>query len=442
MIEHREALSRSPDRRVALDCLVAGVRSGDPETVHEASITVSGGILTVNETPYELSRWDRELVVGAGKAAGRQARAIEGLLGDRIDRGIVISTEQVTCNRIEVRQGDHPIPSDRNVSATREIRDLLDTADERTLVIALISGGGSALLVDPAEPVALDELRSVTTSLLESGAAIDEINAVRKHLSRIKGGGLARIASPATVVAVLMSDVVGDDPATIASGPTVADETTYADAQSVLERYGIDPPTGVRQRLTAGTAGELPETLSRGHPALSRTDTHIVASGMTTVLAAADAAHHHGYKPLVLSTRVRGEARHAAEFHRDVAAEVMASGHPVSPPAVLLSGGETTVHVVGDGHGGPNQEFALAAAIDCHPGMTVASIDTDGIDGSGPAAGGVVDVETVEDPEQAHAALANNDAYTYLADRDDAIVTGKTGTNLNDLRVIVIADPD
>ena len=440
MIDNRETLDRSPARSIALDCLEAGIRAGAPETVIRNHVTYRDGTLHVDGTSYTLDPADRVIIVGAGKAAARQAHAIESVLGDRIDDGLVISTESKSGNRIAIRQGDHPIPSHRNVAATRDIRDLVTAADERTIVIVLISGGGSALLVDPADPVTLEDLRTVTDDLLASGAPITDINAVRKHLSRVKGGQLATVARPATVIGLALSDVVGDDPGTIASGPTVPDSTTFDDALAVLDRHDIDAPPSVMNRLRSGSVGELPETPHPTDSAISTTTTHVIGTGLTTLRAAASVAEDRGYHSLLLSTRLRGESRTTGQFHREIGTDIRETGIPCEPPAVILSGGETTVSVDGDGRGGPNQEFALAAAIDLPDGIAIGAIDTDGIDGTGPAAGALVDATTVAAPDAARAALTANDTYEFLANQSDAIHTGQTGTNLNDLRVIVVPD--
>jgi hydroxypyruvate reductase len=292
----------------------------------------------------------------------------------------------------------------------------------------------------PVEGVPLDALRAVTDELLASGAAIDEINAVRKHLSTIKGGQLARTAAPARVVGLLFSDVVGDDTSVIASGPTVPDPTTYGDALAVLDRYDVSAPDPVRAHLERGAAGAVPETPGPDSGAFDGVDTHVLANGTTALGAAAETATDRGYTPLVLSARMRGEARESATAHVAIAEECLASGQPVEPPAVLLSGGETTVTVRGDGTGGPNQEFALSAAIDLPGGAVLGSVDTDGLDGSTDAAGALVDADTVRDPDAARRALADNDAFPVLDERGALLVTGETGTNVNDLRALAVLE--
>jgi hydroxypyruvate reductase len=252
----------------------------------------------------------------------------------------------------------------------------------------------------------------------------------------VKGGRLAELAAPATVHALLVSDVAGDDPAVVASGPFAPDRTTYADALAACE--GVDVPASVRDHLERGAAGELPETPNPGAPCFERVSTHVVASGETALEAAGEAAASAGYNPLVLEPEATGEARESAADHLDAASKVPTGEAPVMPPAVLLTGGELTVTVRGGGTGGPNQEFCLAAALDCPGEVTVAAVDTDGRDGSTDAAGAIVDAATVSDPAAARAALEDNDAYTYLDGCDALIRTGRTGTNVNDLRVVVV----
>jgi len=442
VIERRDALASTPARDAALACVEAGIEAGHPGTVIRDAVSVDGDALRIDERTYDLGDYDEVLVLGGGNAAGHVAAALEAVLGDRIDGGVVVTDDPAATERVTVREGDHPVPSERGVNGARAVLSAADDADEATLVLAAVTGGGSALLPAPAGELTLGDLRSVTDALLASGADIGEINAVRKHLSALKGGRLARRAAPATVVSLLFSDVVGDDIGVVASGPTAPDGSTFGEAVAVLERYDIDAPERARKRLEAGAAGGLPETPGPDDPAFDRVTTHVVADAHTALDAARDAARERGYEPLVLSSRVRGEAREAAKTHVAVAEEALASGDPISPPAVILSGGETTVTVRGDGEGGPNQEFALSAALELLGGsegeVAVAAVDTDGIDGATDAAGALVDGPTVEDPDDARAALADNDAYTYLDDCDALLRTGATGTNLNDLRALVV----
>ncbi|WP_226005449.1 glycerate kinase type-2 family protein [Natrinema salinisoli] len=446
MIEGRDRLASSEGRDVALECVEAGIEAGHPRRVVRDAVAIEGDHLRIADETYDLAEYEEIVVLGGGNAAAHVAVALETVLGDRIDRGIVVTDDPVETEAVTVREGDHPVPSERGVDGTRALLEAADAATEDTLVLAAITGGGSALMAAPAGDVSLADLQSTTDALLASGADIHEINAVRKHLSALKGGRLAHRAAPATVASLILSDVVGNDLSVIASGPVAPDESTFDDALAVLERYEIDAPDAVIDRLERGVGGEIAETPGADDPAFETVSNHVVADGMTVLEAARDAAVERGYETLVLSSRVRGEARDAAATHVAIAEESRATGTPVEPPAVVLSGGETTVTVRGDGTGGPNQEFATSAALELGSGqdvgtdrgITVAAVDTDGIDGATDAAGAVADGTTVEDPDAARAALAENDVYPYLESREGLIVTGPTGTNLNDLRVLVV----
>jgi hydroxypyruvate reductase len=443
MIENRAALERTDRAAVALDCVVAGIEAAHPRTVVRDAVSYTDGDLVVGGTTWDRTDYERVLVVGGGNAAGEIALALEGVCGDAITDGVVVTDAPTDTDRIECRRGDHPLPSERNVAGADALLEAVADADAETLVIAIVAGGGSALLASPAEGISLADLEATTRGLLESGASINEINAVRKHLSAIKGGQLARTAAPADVLGLVFSDVVGNDLAVIASGPTAPDPSTFEAAIEVLDRYDVDAPESVRTRLQAGDAGSISETPGSDDPVFQRVSNHVLADNDTALRAAAETAEQRGLTPLILSARVRGEAREAAKTHAAIAEECLATGSPVDPPAVLLSGGETTVTIRGDGTGGPNQEFALSGAletVDAGHSITIASVDTDGIDGATDAAGALVDGTTVDDSAAAGAALDDNDAYPYLDARDALITTGQTGTNVNDLRVIVVED--
>jgi hydroxypyruvate reductase len=478
-VADRERHASDPARELALDCVTAGIEAAHPERVVADALSLNDGNLSVTSvdgtsTTRDLATYDRVLVVGAGNAAAHFAAAVEELLGDRVDDGAVVTDDPVETDRIAVLPGDHPTPSEAGVESARAVREVAVDAGESDLVLGLITGGGSALLAAPATGIDLDDLRETTAALLASGATISEINAVRKHCSAVKGGRLARAAAPADVLGLAISDVTGDDPGVIASGPLSADPTTYADALAVLDRYGIDAPAAVTDRLERGAAGEVTETPKPGAPAFDGVVFRVVASARTALDAAREVAAARGYEPLVLSSRVRGEAREAAKTHAAVAEECRAAGEPVEPPAVLLSAGEVTVTLGDDpGNGGPNQEFALSAAIELDAaggdgeGVAVASVDTDGIDGATDAAGALVDDRLVgdgadggggsddgadgadgggsdgsPDREAAATALGAHDAYPVLDGAGALLRTGPTGTNVNDLRAIAVAERD
>ncbi|WP_136689071.1 glycerate kinase type-2 family protein [Halorhabdus amylolytica] len=437
MIADRDRLAATPVHDVALSCIEAGIEASTPEYVLRESLSVERDVLTVAGSEYDLAAYDSVVVLGGGKAADVVARELEAHLGEYVDRGLVVSTSPVDTDTVETVEGSHPIPDADSLEGARRVFQRAEDLGEGTLVLAPITGGGSALLALPAGDITLVDLQATTEELVESGASITEINAVRKHCSAIKGGGLARAATPATVVSLLFSDVVGDDPGVIASGPTAPDETTYEDALEILDRYDVGVPSAVREHLEAGAAGEREETPA--DPAvLGHVDNHVLAGAWTALSAARDAASEAGYEPLVVSSRVRGEATEAALSQLAIAEECAATGTPVEPPAVLLSGGETTVTVMGNGDGGPNLEFALRVAVEQPEGIVCASVDTDGEDGGTEVAGAIVDGETLSNPQRGRAALLENDALPALEESDTVIETGPTGTNVNDLRIFVI----
>lgn len=442
-IQNADVLGGTAARETAIACIEAGIDAARPQRVVRDSVSLNesddGDTLRIADATYDLSDYDRIFVVGGGKAGGGVTTSLEAVLGDRLTDGVVVTVDPEETDRVDVVVGDHPVPSERGVEGARRILELLDDADERTLVLGVVTGGASALLAAPVDGISLSALQTTTTELLESGAEIHEINAVRKHLSAVKGGQLARAASPATVAGLVLSDVVGNDLSVIASGPTAPDSSTFADAQSVLDRYGLDVPASVRDRLDAGAAGEIPETPEADDPVFQRVSNHVLADGFTALDAARSVAVERGYETCILSSRVRGEAREAAKTHVAVGEEVSATGNPVSAPAVVLAGGETTVTVRGDGSGGPNQEFALASALELRGGdVSVGAVDTDGRDGGTDVAGALVDGETVDDTDAARAALDDNDAFSFLDARDATVRTGPTGTNVNDFRVLVV----
>jgi hydroxypyruvate reductase len=429
MFENDRPSTDSAAHELALECIEAGIEAARPARAVERHCTVEGETLRIRDATYDLSAYDEIIVLGGGKGADDLAAAFETLLGDRLSGGIVVTHEQTAePDRVVIREGGHPTPDEDSVAGASAVLDRAAAAGERTLVLAAITGGGSALLCAPVSGLSVADLQSITDGLLAAGASIEEVNTVRRACSRIKGGGLASAADPATVVGVLVSDVVGDPPEVIASGPTVPIETDPEAALVMLDRYDIAAPA-VRAWLQDAT----PE------PALDReVDNHVIVSGRDAVEAARETAAERGYGVCLLSTRIEGEASEAGRFHSAIAAEVAETGDPVDPPAVLLSGGETTVRVIGDGDGGPNQEFALSAALGLPADAVLAAVDTDGSDGSTEAAGALVDARTVADTDAARQALSRNDSHRFLEDRGALIRTGSTGTNVNDLRIVVV----
>lgn len=387
----------------------------------------------------------RTIVVGAGKAAAAMAKAVEDHWSGPIE-GVVVTRygHGLPCRRIEVVEAGHPMPDEAGRDAARRVMAQVDGLGPDDLVLCLISGGGSALLVQPAPGVSLEDKQAVTRALLRSGAAIDEMNAVRKHLSAVKGGRLAQRAAPARVVTLAISDVPGDDPSVIASGPTVPDPSSRADALSVLRRYAIDMPESVRRRLEDPVA----ETPKPGDPLFANTELRMIATPQEALDAAAAAARAMGLTPLILSDSIEGEAREVGRVHAAIARQIAQRGQPSAAPCVLLSGGETTVTVRGRGRGGRNAEFllGLTLALRGHPNIHAFAGDTDGIDGSEDNAGALVGPDTLQRARAAGldpaAVLADNDAYGLFERLGDLVVTGPTRTNVNDFRAILIGMAD
>lgn len=436
-IENRTSLSASPTHEVALEAIEAGIEACHPSTVVKSSISRSGDRLRVGPTTLDLSDYEEVIVLGGGNAASQVAQALESILGPKLDGGIVITDDPAETHRVTVLPGDHPTPSERGIDSTRKLLDRAGNAGEDTLVLGVITGGGSAVMPAPAADLDRRALSETTERLLASGAPIEDVNAVRKHLSDIKGGRLAARLAPARTVAVLLSDVVGNRLDVIASGPLVPDPTTYEHAQDVISRFELSVPGAVIEHLERGAAGDRPETPKPGDSVFERVSTHVIADGMTALEAAASVVAQRGFDPLILSSRVTGEAAEAAKTHAAVANESLATGTPIEPPAAVLSGGETTVTVEGSGSGGPNQEFALSAGLALDGETVVAAVDTDGIDGASDAAGAIVDRDAIDRP-QALSALEANDSGAYLRERERTIRTGPTGTNVNDLRLFLV----
>jgi glycerate 2-kinase len=385
----------------------------------------------------------RTIVLGAGKAAAAMARAVEENWPAPLEGLVVTRTGHgVPCARIEVVEASHPVPDARGQEAARRILELAAAAGPDDLVLCLISGGASALLALPAEGVTLADKQAVNRALLASGADIAAMNTVRKHLSAIKGGRLAAAAWPAQTLTLAISDVPGDSPTVIGSGPTVADPSTFADARAVLDRYGIDPPAAVR-RLFAQARDETPKP---GDEHLSDSRVLVIASPMRSLGAAATAAMAAGVAPVILGDAIEGEAREVGKALAGIALSVKCHGEPTKPPAVLLSGGETTVTVTGIGRGGRNAEFlaGLALGLAGAPQIYALAADTDGIDGSEENAGAFVAPDTLARARAAGmdvaALLAGNDCYSLFAALDDLITTGPTLTNVNDFRAVLIME--
>lgn len=414
-----------------------------------------------NQQLYDLEKYDRIFVIGAGKAATPMVQAIETLLGDRIDRGLVVTKTDHggPTQLVEVIEASHPVPDEFGVEAGNQILALAESATENDLIITLISGGGSALLVAPAVGLMLDDIQQMTDALLACGATINEINTLRKHCSAVKGGQLARAAAPADLITLVLSDVVGNPLDVIASGPTVPDSTTWRDAWDLVEKYDLVDklPMAILGRIQAGLHGKVADTPAAGDPVFARCHTVIVGDNRIAAVAARAQAEMQGFNTLLLTTFLEGEAQEVAHFVVSLAKEIIETGQPLARPACLILGGETTVKLSEDpGLGGRNQQLALAAALALEKlnkeeqekldedelrhatgQVIVVSLATDGTDGPTDSAGGIVDTMTVQRGRErgliAEHHLMMHDAYPFLDATNDLLVTGPTQTNVNDL---------
>jgi glycerate-2-kinase len=410
--------------------------------------------LEIGTLSFKLSEFRRVLVIGGGKATSGMALETEQILDGWITGGSVnipaYTKPWPKSKKINFNPAPHPIPSEDGVRGVKNMLRLVGQPSEDDLVICLISGGGSALMPLPSTRILLSDKQNTTNLLLKSGAKIDEINAVRKHLSDLKGGRLAEELYPATVLSLIISDVVGDKLDSIASGPTVPDDTTYADTFTILQerRLWRSVPSSVRKRIQRGKEGKLPETPKRGSRIFKRVHNVLVGTNKESCQAAAKVLEKRGYHSLILSTRLQGEAREVGKKLAGICISIRENQLPVAPPAAVVAGGETTVTVRGKGRGGRNQELVLSAASSIRgiPGILVASIGTDGVDGPTDAAGAVVDGTTVErgfkKGMDTDTFLRENDSYSLFNKLDDLIVTGPTGTNVNDIVIAIVGSAD
>lgn len=452
MLQLKRQLSDTERKRreQVWDIMSAALAAVDPAQAIRQNVSLEGDSLRIGRRSYDLSSYERIFVVGGGKAGSPMVVAIEEILGQRITAGLVnvkhgyLPPEAAGVRRVEIVEAGHPTPDEAGRRGAERMVEMLSSLTEKDLVLCLISGGGSALMTLPQPAISLADVQALTEALLRCGATINEINAVRKHVSRIKGGQLARLIHPAQVVSLILSDVVGNPLDVIASGPTVPDTTTFAQAYGVLEKYDLldKVPTSIVEHLAAGVAGKIAETPKEGDAVFATVYNLIVGSNEIAARAALNRAQELGFNTQLLSTYVEGEAREVAKVLAAVAKEMAKSGQPIPRPACLVVGGETTVTVTGEGKGGRNQEMALAAALALEgwEEVMVVTLATDGTDGPTDAAGAVATGETIAwakelglDPEEY---LANNDSYHFFEALEELIVTGPTNTNVNDLAFV------
>jgi glycerate 2-kinase len=450
LLENAKTIELLRARGILIEILDRAIASVEPSIAMRRRLRLEQERLMVGSKEFGLSEVGKIVVVGGGKASGRMAEVLEEILEDRITEGMVnVAGGTASKHRlriIKLIEAGHPIPTEASVRGAEDMMNLVAGLGPQDIVICLLSGGGSALITLPAEGISLEDLRDTTQLLLKSGASIHEVNAVRKHLSRIKGGQLAKAAYPAKVITLLISDVVGDRLDTIASGPTYPDSTTYSDALAVIAKYGLTEkvPKNVLKHLKSGVEGKVAETPKPGEKYFLNTHHEIIARNADAVEAAAEVGKSHDLNVSILTTAMQGEAREVGAHFAATAKKVAGISKPVSRPALLISGGETTVTVKGEGTGGRNQELVLAAATEISglENVAIAAFSTDGIDGPTDAAGAIADSFTVERAKHLELDsldyLNRNDSYSFFKELRDLLLTGPTRTNVADIVCLVL----
>ncbi len=401
-----------------------------------------------SEKAFDLKTFNRIFLIGTGKASTSMAQAIEEIFGNRITKGVITTKygHLLPLKKTAIIEANHPLPDQKGIEGSKKIQNLLKESGPEDLVIFLLSGGGSALLPLPADEITLEEKQKVTQLLLDCGADIKEINTIRKHISQIKGGWLAKLAYPSTVIGFILSDVVGDPLDVIASGPTVPDTSTFEETWEILKKYDLVEKIApsIRRHLLLGKEAKIEETPKPGDLAFEKVQHILIGSNIIALRAAEREASSYGFNTLILSSSIVGETREAARFHAAIAKEVISSGNPVSRPACIITGGETTVTIKGHGLGGRNQEFALAGALEINgiEKVVLLSGGTDGTDGPTDASGAIADHTTIRRAQamglDAKAYLENNDAYPFFKKLGDLLITGPTHTNVMDVRILLV----
>jgi glycerate-2-kinase len=448
LVKNGETRLDQEARKLALKGLETALNAVDPKQIIKSKLSLKNSILNVDNYSFDLKKFRNIYVIGGGKASGSMAEALEQMLGSRIKNGLV-NVPRGNTNRADIikfHEASHPIPDETGVEGTRRMMELAEQAKEDDMVICLISGGGSSLMPLPRDGISIADKREITNALLKCGATINEINTVRKHISDFKGGWLAKKVYPATILNLILSDVVGDPLDFIASGPTVPDSTTFSDAINVLRKYSLwdKAPASVRKVLSDGEKGIIPETPKANDEAFKKTFNVVIGNNRFASQKVSEHLGSEGLNTLLLTAMLEGEARHVGVMLASIAREVAISGNPVPKSAGIIAGGETTVTVTGKGQGGRNQEIALASAqkLKDIDGVVVASLSTDGIDGPTDAAGAIADGKTLMKAAKmglvAEGYLAKNDSYHFFLKLGDLIFTGPTGTNVNDISVIVV----
>lgn len=448
LIENAETPLLRKARQIALQTLEHALSAANPKNLLKAKVRLDNSNLHAGIHSFNLKKFRKIYVVGGGKAGGAMAEAIEEVLGSSITDGIVNVPYggKSKTHIIKLHGASHPIPDRAGMAGTQRMMEIAGQAGKDDLIICLISGGGSSLMPLPRGQISLADKKKLTGALLKSGATINELNAVRKHISAVKGGWLAKNAYPATILNLVLSDVVGDPLESIASGPTCADSSTFSLAKKVLEKYDLwkSAPGSIRRTLLTGAKGLIMETPRKGDIAFERVFSVLLGNSRSAAEAACQYLRSEGMNTLLLTSMLEGESRQMGMLMSSVINEIVVSGNPVAIPAGIVASGETTVRVTGKGVGGRNQELVLSAAlkIDKTQSVVVASMSTDGVDGPTTAAGAIIDGKTLVRADRlcmdASVYLDNNDSHTFFSKTGDLILTGPTGTNVNDISLIVV----
>ena len=443
-----ESKTISAMRKDAVEIFYQALKAVQPGAAIKRYCKFDGKTLFIGHRSYQLNQYKNLYVLGTGKATASMAAAIEDMIDEKITGGIITVKFDyaVDLKHISLIEAGHPVPDENGIRGASAILNLAENVEEDDLVLCLISGGGSALLPFPYNGITLKDKQDIIKILLSCGATIHEINTIRKHISKIKGGRLAKAVYPATLVTLILSDVVGDDIDVIASGPTVPDSSSFYDCKNIFRRYDIIDkiPKNILNHIEYGISGEIDETPKPLDPVFERTYNLIIGSNAESLISAKEKAENLGYNVLILSSMIEGETRFIAQVHGAIAREIIKTGNPLPLPACILSGGETTVTISGNGLGGRNQEFALSASIDISgkKNIVILSAGTDGIDGPTDAAGAFSDTFTLKRAEKMgldpYRFLSNNDSYHFFQSLGDLFITGPTNTNVMDLRIVLV----
>jgi len=443
-----ESKTISAMRKDAVEIFYKALKAVQPGDAIKRHCKFDGETLLIGHRSYHLARYKNLYILGTGKATAPMAAAIEDIIDEKITGGIITVKfgHVADLKRINLIEAGHPVPDENGIRGASAILNLAENVEKDDLILCLISGGGSALLPFPYDGITLKDKQDIIKILLSCGATIHEINTIRKHISKIKGGRLAQAVYPATLVTLILSDVVGDDLDVIASGPTVPDSTSFYDCKNIFRRYNIIDkiPNNILNHIESGISGETDETPKPHDPVFDRTYNLIIGSNVESLMSAKKKAESLGYNVLLLSSMIEGETRFVAQVHGAIAREIIKTGNPLPLPACILSGGETTVTILGNGLGGRNQEFALSASIDISgkKNIVMLSAGTDGSDGPTDAAGAFSDTFTLKRAEEIgldpYRFLANNDSYHFFQKLGDLFITGPTNTNVMDLRIVLV----